>query len=278
MILGVTSGAGKSTVTALLCRHFALQGARTSPFKAQNLSLNSFVTAGGEEIGVSQAYQAWACGTEPRWSMNPVLLKPKAPGSMQIILRGRPFRDLTRGADDPRPQLMEAIREGYAEIARTSDVIVLEGAGGAAEVNLTDRDVANFSMAEMVQAPVVLVGDIDRGGVFAGLYGTFALLPERHRRLVKGFLINRFRGDPSILGEGIDKLEELTGVPCLGVLPMTRRRLPAEDSLDLGRDRGEVRGCEDMRSEWLSALDELYDMSKRHLDYAAVERIALNRA
>lgn len=277
MVLGATSGAGKTTVAALLCRHFALIGRRVAPFKAQNLSLNSYVTPSGEEMGISQAYQAWACGTEPHWAMNPVLLKPRGERSMQVVVRGRPLADASPGRPVPREILLEAVREAYAMVAAGRDVVVMEGAGGAAEINLAERDIANMAAAEMADAPVLLVGDIDRGGVFAGLYGTYLLLPPERRRRIKAFLINRFRGDASILGPGIRRLEELTGVPCAGVLPMARARLPAEDSLDLGRDRGPVAGGGDMREGWMAALEEVYRTSKEHLDYALVERIVDGR-
>jgi len=277
MVLGATSGAGKTTIAALLCRHFAFQGRKVAPFKAQNLSLNSFVTASGEEMGISQAYQAWACGAEPHWTMNPILLKPRSEGSMQVVLRGRPLADAGPGRPVDRQAVLAAVREAYAAVAASSEVVILEGAGGAAEINLAERDIANMATAEMADAPVLLVGDIDRGGVFAGLYGTWSLLPPRHRARVRAFLINRFRGDASILGPGIRKLEELTGVPCVGVLPMSRVRLPAEDSLDLGRDRGQVAGGGDMRECWMAALDEVYQMSRAHLDYELVEHIVDGR-
>lgn len=274
MVLGATSGAGKTTIAAMLCRHFALKGMRTSPFKAQNLSLNSYVTSTGEEIGISQAYQAWACGAEPHWSMNPVLLKPHRGQGMQIVLKGRPLMDAGPGRPVPREVLMDAVQEAYGVAAGRSDMVVLEGSGGAAEINLAERDIANMATAEMADAPVVLVGDIERGGVFAGLYGTFMLLPPERRRRVKAFIINRFRGDASILGPGIERLEELTGVPCAGVLPFAQLRMPAEDSLDMGRGRAPMPGSEDVRYVWMESLDELYRRSRDHLDYPLLERVA----
>jgi len=274
MVLGVTSGAGKTTIAAMLCRHFARQGLRVSPFKAQNLSLNSYVTSTGEEIGISQAYQAWACGREPHWSMNPVLLKPHGERRMQVVLKGRPMMDVGPDRPMPREALLDAVKKAYLTVAGDSDIVVLEGSGGAAEINLFDRDIANMVMADIADAPVVLVGDIDRGGVFAGLYGAFMLLPPEWRGRVKAFIINRFRGDPSILGAGIEKLEELTGVPCAGVLPLYRLRTPAEDSLDLGRDRGAVDVMADVKQAWMRSLDQLHEASLEHLDYSLIERIA----
>ena len=275
MIQGATSGAGKTTVTALLCRHLASKGLRVVPFKAQNLSLNSFVTAGGEEIGVSQAFQAWACGREPEVDMNPILLKPKGNGVCQVVLRGRPWADVGRGGQKvDRELLLRTVGESYRSLAENNDVVVIEGSGSPAEINLRYQDLANMATAEIAQSPVVLVGDIERGGVFAGLYGTHALLEERHRRLVKAFLINRFRGDRRILGNGIAQLEELIGVPCLGVLPFADLRFPSEDSLDLGRGRGTAASGGDMREAWLSNLDRFVVIAAEHVDMKALEELA----
>lgn len=274
MVQGTSSGSGKTTVTALLCRHFARKGLKVVPFKAQNLSLNSFVTAKGEELGISQAFQAWACGQEPDGDMNPILLKPREKGSCQIVLRGRPYADIRRGeAGSHREALLRAAKESYDRLAANSDVVVIEGMGSPAEINLRSKDIANMTTAEMVQAPVILVGDIERGGVFAALYGTYELLEERHRRLVKAFLINRFRGDVSILGSGIKKLEDLMGVPGLGVLPFVDLRFPAEDSLDLGRQQGRSASGEDIRDAWLNNLDIFYQISRQSIDYAAIEKL-----
>jgi len=273
MILGATSGAGKTTVAAMLCRMLSSEGVDVAPFKAQNLSLNSYVTKDGGEIGVSQAFQAWACGLEPETDMNPVLLKPKGPGQCQVVLAGRPFMDAGRGVDVDREAVMSAVKGAYRRLSSKHSMIVLEGSGSPAEINLRSRDVANMATAEAVGAPCVLVGDIERGGVFAGLYGTCSLLEERHRPLIKGFLINRFRGDPSILGAGISRLEELMGVPCLGVLPYGDVRLPAEDGLDLRSGRGPGGGG-DVRQAWLGDLDRLCRMSRPHLDLDGIKRIA----
>ena len=205
--------------------------------------------------------------------MNPVLLKPHRGQGMQIVLKGRPLMDAGPGRPVPREVLMDAVQEAYGVAAGRSDMVVLEGSGGAAEINLAERDIANMATAEMADAPVVLVGDIERGGVFAGLYGTFMLLPPERRRRVKAFIINRFRGDASILGPGIERLEELTGVPCAGV-PFAQLRMPAEDSLDMGRGRAPMPGSEDVRHVWMESLDELYRRSRDHLDYPLLERVA----
>lgn len=275
MVMGTSSGAGKTTIAALLCRHFALQGHKVAPFKASNLSLNSFVTSKGEEIGVSQAYQAWACGREPEGEMNPILLKPKGGGVCQIVLGGRPYTDIGRGGKTvEREKLMSAVATAYRTLMEKNDIVVIEGSGSPAEINLRKEDIANMATAEMAQAPVVLVGDIERGGVFAALYGTYSLLEPRHRQLVKAYLINRFRGDASILGKGIDQLTELTGLPCLGVMPFADLRFPSEDSLDLARGQGTGMKGADVRQGWLDNLDSLYRTSRDHLDYDRIDRIA----
>ncbi len=277
MVMGTSSGAGKTTVAALLCWHFSLKGLKVAPFKASNLSLNSFVTAKGEEIGVSQAYQAWACGREPEGEMNPILLKPKGGGMCQIVLNGRPYADIGRGGKSmERERLMDAVTAAYHALMERNDVVVIEGSGSPAEINLRREDIANMATAEMADAPVVLVGDIERGGVFAALHGTYSLLEEKHRRLVKAYLINRFRGDPSILGKGTDRLTELTGLPCLGVMPFADLRFPSEDSLDLGRGQGRGMSGVDVREGWLTNLDRLYALSRDHVDYGAIDRIALD--
>jgi adenosylcobyric acid synthase len=277
MIQGTSSGAGKTTVAALLCRHFAEQGFRVAPFKSTNLSLNSFVTARGEEIGVSQAYQAWACGREPEGDMNPILLKPKGNGVCQIILSGRPYADVSRGGRKiERETLFEQVRAAYHRLEERNDLVVIEGSGSPAEINLREEDIGNMATAEMANAPVVLVGDIERGGVFAGLYGTHQLLEDRHKRLVKAFLINRFRGDPTILGSGIAMTQELLGVPSLGVLPFADLRFPAEDSLDMGRAQGTLVKGADVRKGWLANLDRFYEISREHLDFALMEKIAFS--
>jgi adenosylcobyric acid synthase len=276
MVQGATSGSGKTTVTALLCRHFTKRGYNVAPFKAQNLSLNSFVTSKGEEIGVSQAYQAWACDKEPEGDMNPILLKPKGDGTCQVVLSGKPYGDVGKaGRQVERDLLLQVVKESYLRLAARNDLVIIEGSGSPAEINLRRQDIANMATAEIAQVPVLLVGDIERGGVFAGLYGTYALLEERHQRLVKAFLINRFRGDASILGSGITRLEELMGMPCLGVLPFADLRFPSEDSLDLGRRQGTAAHGKDMREAWLTNLDEFVRIGSGHLDMREMERLAL---
>ena len=235
VVLGTTSHSGKSTLVAALCRILSNRGLRVAPFKSQNMSLNSWVTANGSEIGIAQAMQAWAARVEPTEFMNPILLKPKGDRTSQVIVLGKPVADKSaeeyyKGIDD----LKEVVDRALDELEKEYDYIVVEGAGGAAEINLYDRDIANIYVAERLQAPIILVGDIERGGVFASLFGTVQLLPSQIRSLVKGLVINKFRGDPSILEPGLESLEKLTGIPVLGVMPYLNLTLPSEDSVSLG--------------------------------------------
>ncbi|MER8187112.1 cobyric acid synthase [Kitasatospora sp. NPDC094015] len=235
LVAGTTSDAGKSVVTAGICRWLVRQGVRVAPFKAQNMSLNSFVTADGAEIGRAQAMQAAAARVEPEAAMNPVLLKPGANGRSQVVLLGRPVAEV--GALDYRerkPVLLERALECLADLRGRYDVVVCEGAGSPAEINLRDRDIANMGLATAAGLPTVVVGDIDRGGVFAAMYGTLALLSAEDQRHVAGWFVNKFRGDARLLAPGLDMLHRLTGRPVLGTLPMLPGLwLDAEDSLDL---------------------------------------------
>jgi adenosylcobyric acid synthase len=254
LVAGTTSDAGKSVVTAGICRWLARQGVKVAPFKAQNMSLNSFVTADGAEIGRAQAMQAAAARIEPEAAMNPVLLKPGADGRSQVVVLGRPVAEV--GALDYRdrkPELLRIALDCLADLRDRYDVVVCEGAGSPAEINLRDRDIANMGLAVAASLPVVVVGDIDRGGVFASMYGTLALLSAEDQRHLAGWLVNKFRGDVRLLRPGLDMLERLTGRPALGVLPMLPGLwLDAEDSLDLAGlvDRapnGAARGDEVLR-------------------------------
>lgn len=242
LVAGTASDAGKSVVTAGICRWLARQGVKVAPFKAQNMSLNSMVTADGAEIGRAQAMQAAAARVEPEAAMNPVLLKPGGDGRSQVVLLGRPVAEV--GALDYRerkPLLLERALECLADLRRRFDVVVCEGAGSPAEINLRDRDIANMGLATAAGLPVVVVGDIDRGGVFASMYGTLALLSAEDQRHVAGWIVNRFRGDARLLRPGLDMLEKLTSRQVMGVLPMLSGLwLDAEDSLDLDLavDRG----------------------------------------
>ena len=235
LVAGTTSDAGKSVVTAGICRWLARQGISVAPFKAQNMSLNSFVTADGAEIGRAQAMQAAAAGIEPQAAMNPVLLKPGSDSRSQVVVLGRAVAEV--GALDyheRKPALLRIALDCLAELRARYDVVVCEGAGSPTEINLRDRDIANMGLATAAGLPVVVVGDIDRGGVFAAMFGTLALLSAEDQRHIGGWLVNKFRGDPRLLTPGLDMLLKLTGRPALGVLPMLPGLwLDAEDSLDL---------------------------------------------
>ena len=244
MVCGTSSDAGKSVVVTGLCRLLARRGIRVAPFKAQNMSNNSFVTASGHEIGRAQAAQAMAARVEPVVSMNPILLKPTSAQKSQVILNGRPMAELSFAEYHQRQDLfVAAVRDALADLRSRFDVVVAEGAGSPAEINLRDRDIVNLQVAEDAKLPALIVGDIERGGVFASLFGTVALLPESQRRLVRGFIINKFRGDVGLLAAGTEELEQRCGVPTLGVLPWCPEvAIDAEDSLSLdrlGRTRAE---------------------------------------
>lgn len=239
LVAGTTSDAGKSVVTAGICRWLARQGVKVAPFKAQNMSLNSVVTRDGAEIGRAQAMQAAAAGIEPEGAMNPVLLKPGGTHT-QVMLLDTPVAEVDAlSYRDLKPRLQEAVLGCLADLRTRFDVVVCEGAGSPAEINLRDRDLANMGLARAADLPVLVVGDIDRGGVFAGMYGTVALLDEADQRLVAGFVVNKFRGDARLLEPGLDMLHRLTGRRVVGVLPWVHGLwLDAEDSLDLAGERG----------------------------------------
>jgi adenosylcobyric acid synthase len=234
-VMGTASHVGKSVTVAAICRCLVRRGIPVAPFKSQNMSLNSYVTREGGEIGMAQAMQAFAANVSPHTDMNPVLLKPKGDSTSQVVLNGRPYRDVPiTDYYQETPYLLKKALESYNRLAVAFGQVVVEGAGGAAELNLYDRDIANTLLAQSLSIPVILVADIERGGVFAQVYGTFSLLPEEIRTLVRGIIINKFRGDPSIFAPGITMIEELCGVPVLGVVPYFSFPLPSEDSLSLG--------------------------------------------
>lgn len=232
MIQGTMSGAGKSLLCAALCRIFARDGLRAAPFKSQNMALNSFVTRDGLEMGRAQAVQAQAAGIQPDVRMNPILLKPSSDTGSQVIVAGE-VRCHQTAAEYFRykRQLLPEVLAAYESLAAEYDVIVIEGAGSPAEINLRAGDIVNMGLALAVNAPVLLAGDIDRGGVFAQLYGTVALLESGEREQIKGLIINKFRGDPEILRPGLATLEEKTGKPVLGVVPYLQVDVDDEDSL-----------------------------------------------
>lgn len=242
MVCGTTSDAGKSTIVAGLCRSLARRGVSVAPFKAQNMALNSAVTASGHEIGRAQAFQALAAGIEAEVAMNPILLKPTGERTSQVVVMGRPVDELDAAAyHESKAALLPLVLDALADLRRRYDVVVLEGAGSPAEINLLDHDIVNLRIAHEAALPAIVVGDINLGGVFASLYGTVALLPDHLRACVRGLVINKLRGDPALLLDGRAQLESLTGVPVLGVLPwLDTTGLDAEDSmaLDHARPRG----------------------------------------
>lgn len=241
MLQGTGSHVGKSVLTAALCRIFRDMGFGVAPFKAQNMALNSFVTSGGCEIGRAQAFQAEAAGVEPTADMNPVLLKPTGNSVSQVIVHGKVHSTMSAsGYHAFKKEAAVFVMESYERLSALYDVIVIEGAGSPAEVNLREGDIANMGMAGMVKSPVLLVGDIDRGGVLASIVGTMELLAPWERELVKGFIINKFRGDIALLAPGLDFLSGRTARPVLGVVPYIEgARLPDEDGVAL---QGSTRG------------------------------------
>jgi adenosylcobyric acid synthase len=239
LVAGTHSDAGKSVVVAGICRWLAREGVSVAPFKAQNMALNSFVTREGAEIGRAQAAQAGAAMVEPEVAMNPILLKPSAERTTQVVVRGKPWANASAMSyGGMKKKLMPVVLESLEELRRRFDVVICEGAGSPAEINLRENDLANMGLARAADLPVLLVGDIDRGGLFASLYGTLALLSAEDQSLVAGFLVNKFRGDPAVLASGVERMATMTGRPFLGTLPwISGLGLDGEDSLALDTPR-----------------------------------------
>ncbi|EOD00746.1 cobyric acid synthase [Caldisalinibacter kiritimatiensis] len=232
MLQGTASSVGKSVLTAALCRILNSEGLKVTPFKSQNMALNSFVTFDGKEIGRAQAVQAEAARIQPRVEMNPVLLKPTSDIGSQVIINGVVYKNMKASEYyQEKDSIKKIILDSYNKLDLEFDAIVIEGAGSSAEINLRHNDIVNMGLAEMVNSPVILVGDIDKGGVFASIYGTIMLLSEEDRDRIKGFIINKFRGDIEILNPGIKKIEELVKKPCLGVVPYIEINIDDEDSV-----------------------------------------------
>lgn len=247
MVQGTTSSAGKSLLVTALCRIYARRGLRVAPFKAQNMSNNSAVCTDGLEIGRAQYTQALACGIEPRAEMNPILLKPEADARSQIIVMGRPWGTLpARSYYEHKEELWRTVTAALDGLRAAYDLVIAEGAGSPVELNLRDGDMANMAVAKYARALVLLVGDIDRGGIFAQLLGTLWLLEPDERALVKGLLVNKFRGDLSLFADGVHILEERSGLPVLGVIPYLDHGVPEEDAVAIERQNYRPSSPEDV--------------------------------
>lgn len=271
MFLGTSSNAGKTLLSAIFCRYLTDKGVDTIPFKGSNLSLNSVATRDGKEIGIGQAFQAMACLKEPTGDMNPVLLKPSGKGVVQVITNGRPYANISPGCAPDTEELVKIACESFDRLSDAHDAVICEGSGSPVELNLKSRDVANLRMVRERKIPAVLVGDIERGGVFAAIYGTWLLMTPEEKKFMKGFIINRFRGEPSILKSGIERIESLTGMKCLGIVPYIDLRFPEEDSMS--SKHGKLVG-DDVRQAFNRNLDEMISSIKDDLNFAEMERIA----
>ncbi len=262
MIQGTMSNAGKSLIAAGLCRIFKQDGYRVAPFKSQNMALNSFITKEGLEMGRAQVVQAEAAGIEPSVLMNPVLLKPTNDTSSQVIVNGEIYSNMSAQEYYTRKrEIVPEIMKAYGQLDEDYDIIVLEGAGSPAEINLKENDIVNMYMAKLAKAPVLLAGDIDRGGVFASLVGTMTLFDESERAMVKGILINKFRGDKTILQPGLDMLERIVNVPTIGVIPYLSVDIDDEDSLTERFTRKEAVGVIDIAVIRLPRISNFTDFN-----------------
>lgn len=270
MLQGTASNVGKSLLTAALCRIFMQDGMKVIPFKSQNMALNSYITEEGLEMGRAQVFQAEAAGLRPHVIMNPILLKPSSDKRSQVIINGKVYGNMSaREYHEFKPQLLGMLTEHYQKISSEYDVVVIEGAGSPAEINLRDKDIVNMGMAEVADAPVILIGDIDKGGVFASLAGTMMLLREEEKKRVKGVIINKFRGDKTILDPGIKMLEDIIGIPVLGVIPYTYLQLEDEDSLTSRfkkQTQKQNEGMLEVAVIWLPHLSNFTDFNRLELE------------
>lgn len=273
MVQGATSSAGKSLLCTGLCRYFYKKGLKVFPFKSQNMSRNAFVDEDGHKIATAQVQQAFACNRKPDVKMNPVLLIPKTDVGSTVVLFGEEFKDMkAREYFEYKKELLPIIEKTFSEIESENDIVVVEGAGSPAEINLRENDIVNMGLAELVDLPVILVADIDRGGVFASLYGTVMLLSENERKRIKGLVINKFRGDKTLLDSGIEQIEKLTGIPVIGTIPYVKLNIPDEDSLvdyDKPANHGGV-----TREELEIEFDKLMNAIAENMDMKFVEEIA----
>ena len=273
MVQGATSSAGKSLLCTGLCRYFYKKGLKVFPFKSQNMSRNAFVDEDGHKIATAQVQQAFACNRKPDVKMNPVLLIPKTDVGSTVVLFGEEFKDMkAREYFEYKKELLPIIEKTFSEIESENDIVVVEGAGSPAEINLRENDIVNMGLAKLVDLPVILVADIDRGGVFASLYGTVMLLSENERKRIKGLVINKFRGDKTLLDSGIEQIEKLTGIPVIGTIPYVKLNIPDEDSLvdyDKPANHGGV-----SREELEIEFDKLMNAIEENMDMKLVEEIA----
>lgn len=273
MVQGATSSAGKSLLCTGLCRYFYKKGLKVFPFKSQNMSRNAFVDEDGHKIATAQVQQAFACNRKPDVKMNPVLLIPKTDVGSTVVLFGEEFKDMkAREYFEYKKELLPIIEKTFSEIESENDIVVVEGAGSPAEINFRENDIVNMGLAELVDLPVILVADIDRGGVFASLYGTVMLLSENERKRIKGLVINKFRGDKTLLDSGIEQIEKLTGIPVIGTIPYVKLNIPDEDSLvdyDKPANHGGV-----SREELEIEFDKLMNAIAENMDMKLVEEIA----
>ncbi|MGG7177043.1 cobyric acid synthase [Clostridium paraputrificum] len=275
MFLGTASSVGKSTLAAAFCRYYKRQGYKVAPFKALNISLNSFVTKDGDEIGRAQVVQAEACEVEPKEYMNPILMKPSANSKTQVIVRGQVYCTMdSYKYKDLNKYLKGVAKEAFDDISKEYEFIVLEGSGSCAEINLRETDIANMQMAEAVDAPVILVADIDRGGVFASIVGTIMLLTEDERKRVKGVIINKFRGKKEFFEPAMKQIEELINIPVLGVMPYFKLDIEDEDAVtdkirnvkEQGVDIAVVRLPHMSNFTDFTALDSMSDVNIRYVE------------
>lgn len=273
MVQGATSSAGKSLLCTGLCRYFYKKGLKVFPFKSQNMSRNAFVDEDGNKIATAQVQQAFACNRKPDVKMNPVLLIPKTDVGSTVVLFGEEFKDMkAREYFEYKKELLPIIEKTFSEIESENDIVVVEGAGSPAEINLRENDIVNMGLAELVDLPVILVADIDRGGVFASLYGTVMLLSENERKRIKGLVINKFRGDKTLLDSGIEQIEKLMGIPVIGTIPYVKLNIPDEDSLvdyDKPANHGGV-----SKEELEIEFDKLMNAIAENMDMKFVEEIA----
>lgn len=276
MIQGTMSNAGKSLLAAGLCRILVQDGYRVAPFKAQNMALNSYITADGLEMGRAQVVQAEAAKIAPDIRMNPILIKPTSDHGSQIIVEGQPMGNMTAAQYfEYKLKLQPKVMAAYQSLSKENDIIVIEGAGSPAEINLKRNDIVNMGMAQLAKAPVLLAGDIDRGGVFASLYGTVMLLEEEERKYIKGTIINKFRGDVNILKPGLYMLENLVHIPVVGVVPYLSIDIEDEDSLTERFTKNRTRGLIDIAVIKLPRISNFTDFNAlEHIEYASVRYIS----